>query len=915
MNVNTKLKLSSFFLTLAEWDRHIEVIRQVLNSIQNFEPYAAFLRLSMGKGTPITPIDIKNFMELNGIEININGINLIVRLFDTRFVGSLDFEDFLKMILSRDNPDNRFDAALRPNYEVEFGENLSEEIEYTLARFFSKACEFLARVIRDSETKFILHNDGIFRLIDMDKSGFLDFDNLSLFFHNSKIKPRDSEIIAILRLIDINDDGKIAETEFKYFISLFSGEEPSSIVLQKLKTLRLNGCQFNYFGEKISEIMPLRQSKPSHHKESGRKLQLGNEGDEYAGQKRMQKAVESVKKAIVFHDPKDDKGGLQKSSSQRGFIKVEEVGKEEVKGILRQKKSRILSTHEFVDVGSYDNSIIIEEATEEGSPFSSGRLQSTSTRRVRVEDINNLAYNKSSRRTETYQPVMTPDKIPLLKLSQIQTNQLPVGRSTLRSVESYSPSPPRAQMQAPSPEKLVKVSPPRNVQVLQEKINSSYKRRTLQTQSYHNDYKQRIKRSPNKLKPSATAVQRSVVTFEKESKASLGSNKFYGKNENLEKRKILTRHYSAQGLHSLSNTLSYNPRDPAVSTRDIPKLNSTYSQQRQSHHASSSKNFQKFSTSSRQVTFNRKSQIREIDQKSPVRTNLEKSLSSISRSPSRSMSRGSARSFSGSPSRSPRNLRKEVKKILKKKKSRKTIHRVSSRKSNLKKVKDKSYYDKIHSPPSSVPRSQVIVRKSSTRKIRSKVKVQEPKNTVITQQKSQKMNSSTKYKRKRDSVKARNSAIKKQRKSEKYQKENKTPKRSSIKANKKREKKSVNKWKKQHQSSTRKSPEAKKYQRTSFKSPKAKHSKHQSSYKSPYKSPYRSPNKIQYTSTYKSPHRSPYQKTKARKSMTYTSSRRTLHNYESIHKAHLPSSIQVISCLILRSQQKSLESRQHSFRS
>jgi hypothetical protein len=46
-------------------------------------------------------------------------ISLIVRLFDTRFEGSLDFEDYLKMTLSRDNPEIRFSAAQRDNYEVE----------------------------------------------------------------------------------------------------------------------------------------------------------------------------------------------------------------------------------------------------------------------------------------------------------------------------------------------------------------------------------------------------------------------------------------------------------------------------------------------------------------------------------------------------------------------------------------------------------------------------------------------------------------------------------------------------------------------------------------------------------------------------------------------------------------------------
>jgi hypothetical protein len=46
MNFDDRLRLTSFFLTIAEWERQAEVIRQVLNGVGSFEPYAAFTRLS-----------------------------------------------------------------------------------------------------------------------------------------------------------------------------------------------------------------------------------------------------------------------------------------------------------------------------------------------------------------------------------------------------------------------------------------------------------------------------------------------------------------------------------------------------------------------------------------------------------------------------------------------------------------------------------------------------------------------------------------------------------------------------------------------------------------------------------------------------------------------------------------------------
>ena len=258
MDVNRRLKIVGFFLTLSEWDRHLEIIRQVLNSIDNFEPYAAFLRLTRGKKPVIEPMDIHNFVVENGFRGDMTAEMVLVRIFDTTFECCLDFEDFLKMILSRDNPDIRFDAAAkREVYEVEDGQKLSEEIEYSLARFFHKAASFLARMMSDQETQAILEESGLYRTITrLSGARTLDFNGLRSFFEEAKVIPQDVEIIGILRLIDINDDGKIDDTEFTYFVELFSGKEPSNIVLKSLVDSRKKEQKYNYFGEVAHQDVP-----------------------------------------------------------------------------------------------------------------------------------------------------------------------------------------------------------------------------------------------------------------------------------------------------------------------------------------------------------------------------------------------------------------------------------------------------------------------------------------------------------------------------------------------------------------------------------------------------------------------------------------------------------------------------------
>ena len=260
MQVNRRLRLAGFFLSLAEWDRHVEVIRQVLNSLDKFEPYAAFLRITKGRSNIISSVSLAKFLEENRVKVEEKLLAMIIRLYDTNFEGNLNFEDFLKMILTRDNPDMRFESALRPNYDVVGSENvLSEEIEYTLARFFKKASEFLHKMIADPETQSLIHDNSIFYEVDVRKSRRIDFNNLKAFFEASKIVPRDSEIISVLRVIDINDDGVITELEFNYFIDLFSHSHPPASLVARLKELKKQENSKNFQLEQSQKDIVIKE--------------------------------------------------------------------------------------------------------------------------------------------------------------------------------------------------------------------------------------------------------------------------------------------------------------------------------------------------------------------------------------------------------------------------------------------------------------------------------------------------------------------------------------------------------------------------------------------------------------------------------------------------------------------------------
>lgn len=249
-----KLKVAGFLLNIAEWDRHLEVVRQILNGIPSFEPYAAFRRLSGGEpARGIDPASIEDFLRDNGLSGDSASVQIIVSLFDTKFAGRLDFEDFLKLTLARDNPEARFDAAAQRDIEESSpGERLAEEVEYCLGRLLSKACEFVKRMKVDAESQSILGDRGLIGVIGGSPSHSLDFKTLKTFFESLRIVPRDSELIAILRIIDINDDGLIDKTELDYFGSLFSLKGSKAQGVTKLRQRAIKDREVNYFGEVTS---------------------------------------------------------------------------------------------------------------------------------------------------------------------------------------------------------------------------------------------------------------------------------------------------------------------------------------------------------------------------------------------------------------------------------------------------------------------------------------------------------------------------------------------------------------------------------------------------------------------------------------------------------------------------------------
>lgn len=127
--------LCQVFFHLVLGEKKAEIIRELLCQRSCFEPYTIFRYLSP-KSPRISPCDIKNFLIKNHVLFEEEEIlKTFIRQYDRDGDGGLSFEEWLGVVLVRDQPGLRSIVAQRQPYIIEEGE-MEEEMEYTLTKLF-----------------------------------------------------------------------------------------------------------------------------------------------------------------------------------------------------------------------------------------------------------------------------------------------------------------------------------------------------------------------------------------------------------------------------------------------------------------------------------------------------------------------------------------------------------------------------------------------------------------------------------------------------------------------------------------------------------------------------------------------------------------------------------------------------------
>ena len=175
-NIRDVVKVTEFFLNIAQWERHVEFTRQFLNGLDSFEPYSTFRHITKGTGRQIEISDMMYYLEKNGNQFKTMEVEPVLFLYDINCNTKLNYEEFLQIVLSKDNSDLRFLAANRQPFDI--AENsLYPEIDLVLSNLLAKEIYFLDSFRKDTDLYELFYKTDWFMEIDKKHSGFIDFDN------------------------------------------------------------------------------------------------------------------------------------------------------------------------------------------------------------------------------------------------------------------------------------------------------------------------------------------------------------------------------------------------------------------------------------------------------------------------------------------------------------------------------------------------------------------------------------------------------------------------------------------------------------------------------------------------------------------------------------------------------------------
>ena len=107
LSIETEARLAKLLLSLSEYERNVEISREVLSDNKDFDPYQIFLYLDYQNKNNIDIIDIMNFLRSRMVYFKEEEIYFILLSYDNDGDGYLSYNEYVFEALEQNSDTER----------------------------------------------------------------------------------------------------------------------------------------------------------------------------------------------------------------------------------------------------------------------------------------------------------------------------------------------------------------------------------------------------------------------------------------------------------------------------------------------------------------------------------------------------------------------------------------------------------------------------------------------------------------------------------------------------------------------------------------------------------------------------------------------------------------------------------------
>ena len=207
LSIETDKRLAKLMMQIAEGERTIEISRQVLSDLYDFDAYQIFKNLDIEGKNRIDAKNLIDFLKNKGIYTSEEEAKLIILFYDQDFDGVLTYPEFINLVQSEKS------IHKSPNFSPT--DCLSYNIDRSLGKLLEKEVELSRMVLYILKDLKLRYDFNIHDLYHSAKNwNFITADSIRNFLEKNDFSYLESDIKSIIKRMDLNKDGKIDLGEF-----------------------------------------------------------------------------------------------------------------------------------------------------------------------------------------------------------------------------------------------------------------------------------------------------------------------------------------------------------------------------------------------------------------------------------------------------------------------------------------------------------------------------------------------------------------------------------------------------------------------------------------------------------------------------------------------------------------------------